>query len=113
MSVRPGDGLDPPLREYERQQGGYWLYGTDPYGSDKKWVPLMAEMTGPQTAEQAACYRPDAPTGYLAWWEWAERMGKTHTQRRCAAHGIWHEWVPREPADATPDHRQDQTDVSG
>lgn len=26
------------LVTYERQQGGYWLYGTDPYGADKRWV---------------------------------------------------------------------------
>ena len=38
---RPAESaLDPPLREYERQQGGYWLYGRDPCGDDKKWVPL-------------------------------------------------------------------------
>jgi hypothetical protein len=83
MSVRPRDGLDP------------------------------AEADVMLAAEQAACHRPDAPAGYLAWWDWAERMSKTHTQRRCAAHGLWHEWVPREPADATPDDRQDETDVPG
>ena len=27
-----------PLREYERQQGGYWLYGRDLFGRDRVWV---------------------------------------------------------------------------
>ena len=35
--------LDPPLREYERQQGGYWLYGRDPFGADRVWVPIERE----------------------------------------------------------------------
>jgi protein gp37 len=25
-------------RPFERQQSGYWLYGTDPHGDDKRWV---------------------------------------------------------------------------
>lgn len=25
----------------------------------------------------------DEPHGYVAWFEWAERMGKTHEQHRC------------------------------
>jgi protein gp37 len=25
-------------RPFERQQGGYWLYGTDPHGADKRWM---------------------------------------------------------------------------
>lgn len=30
------------LVEYERQQGGYWLYpqGCDVYGNGKVWVPV-------------------------------------------------------------------------
>jgi len=28
------------LVPYERDQGGYWLYGTDPFGADKRWVPV-------------------------------------------------------------------------
>ena len=30
------------LRPYEQQQGGYWLYGTDPFGADKRWIPVEA-----------------------------------------------------------------------
>ena len=26
------------LKPYERDQGGYWLYGTDPYGADKQFI---------------------------------------------------------------------------
>ncbi len=28
------------LLPYEQQQGGYWLYGTDPFGADKRWIPV-------------------------------------------------------------------------
>jgi hypothetical protein len=24
----------------EKDQRGYWLYGTDPFGADKAWVPV-------------------------------------------------------------------------
>jgi hypothetical protein len=30
------------LKPYEKQQGGYWLYGTDPFGADKRWIPVEA-----------------------------------------------------------------------
>ncbi len=36
------------LKPYERQQGGYWLYGTDPYGADKQFVRVRPPAeTGP------------------------------------------------------------------
>jgi hypothetical protein len=33
-----------------------------------------------------------APTGYLAWHEWAARKAKTHTQHRCPTCGFWVIW---------------------
>jgi protein gp37 len=31
--------LQPYLpRQFEREQGGYWVYGTDPLGTDKRWM---------------------------------------------------------------------------
>lgn len=33
-----------------------------------------------------------APTGYLAWHEWAEKMAKTHRQKRCATCGFYVIW---------------------
>ena len=30
------------LKPYEQQQGGYWLYGTNPFGADKRWIPVEA-----------------------------------------------------------------------
>lgn len=33
-----------------------------------------------------------APTGYLAWHEWAERKAKTHTQHQCPTCGLWAVW---------------------
>jgi len=29
------------LVPYEKQQGGYWLTGTDPFGADKRWIPVQ------------------------------------------------------------------------
>ena len=40
-----------PLREYERQQGGYWLYGRDPFGADRVWVSV-AEHEAARSAVQ-------------------------------------------------------------
>ncbi len=42
-----GDEAGPPLtpeevatmKPFERQQGGWWEYGTDPHGADKVWRP--------------------------------------------------------------------------
>ncbi len=33
------------LKPYEKQQGGYWLYGTDPFGADKQWIPVRPAET--------------------------------------------------------------------
>lgn len=35
------------------------------------------------------------PSGYVQWHEWAERMEKTHKQKRCPSCGFWAIWVPR------------------
>ena len=32
------------LVSYEKQQGGYWAYGTDPYGADKVWVSVSLDQ---------------------------------------------------------------------
>jgi hypothetical protein len=37
----------------------------------------------------------DAPQGYLAWHEWADKKGKTHRQQRCGECGLWKIWVPK------------------
>lgn len=42
----------------------------------------------------------DEPTGYVAWHEWAERMGRTHEQQRCPTPtcGRFSVWVKRQAA---------------
>lgn len=32
------------------------------------------------------------PSGYVAWHEWAERMSKTHRQKRCPVCGLLAIW---------------------
>jgi hypothetical protein len=32
------------------------------------------------------------PEGYVAWWEWADLMAETHTQRRCKGCEQWAIW---------------------
>lgn len=36
-----------------------------------------------------------APSGYLAWHEWAEKKSRTHRQIRCACCGLWTIWIPK------------------
>ena len=35
------------------------------------------------------------PDNYLAWHEWAERMGETHDQRTCDECGLYLIWTPK------------------
>ncbi len=41
----------------------------------------------------AAAYEPQ-PTGYVAWHQWAGRMARIHTQRKCDGCGLHNIWVP-------------------
>ncbi len=41
----------------------------------------------------AAAHEPQ-PTGYVAWHQWAGRMARTHTQRKCDGCGLHNIWVP-------------------
>lgn len=34
------------------------------------------------------------PDGYNAWHDWAQRMGKTHTQLKCDGCGLYAIWKP-------------------
>lgn len=36
------------------------------------------------------------PEGYIQWHAWAERMMKTHKQKRCPECGFWSIWVLEE-----------------
>lgn len=38
-----------------------------------------------------------APKGYIEWHEWADKMGKTHSQRKCCGCGIYAIWEPKQP----------------
>lgn len=35
------------------------------------------------------------PSGYVAWFEWAEKLNKTHEQKQCPTCGLYTYWVPR------------------
>ena len=35
------------------------------------------------------------PSGYVEWHLWAEKMGKTHKQRRCPGCGRYSIWEPK------------------
>jgi hypothetical protein len=47
-----------------------------------------------ETCPNAAQHTPE-PAGYLAWYEWARRMAKTHRQTRCHVCHRWKVWVPK------------------
>lgn len=36
-----------------------------------------------------------APSDYIQWHEWAEKMAKTHKQRRCPGCGLYAIWERR------------------
>lgn len=38
-----------------------------------------------------------APAGYVAWHEWAAKMGRTHRQVRCPGCGLFRVWVSKKP----------------
>lgn len=44
-----------------------------------------------------------APSGYLAAFEWAERMVETHDQLQCPGCDLWVIWEPGAPLAAAPD----------
>lgn len=53
-------------RGFERQQGGYWLYGTDPTGADKRWMagpPLGWVVAGGESGPGARPMHPDWARG--------------------------------------------------
>lgn len=43
----------------------------------------------------AAKRHTKAPTGYIAWHEWAEKKSKTHKQERCPTCGFFSIWKKR------------------
>ena len=40
-----------------------------------------------------------SPRGYIAWHQWARRMGRTHRCQRCPECSLWTIWVPKQPAE--------------
>jgi len=54
------------------------------------------------SAQQQPCEpHTAAPATYLAWHVWAEKMSKTHRQRRCKGCGLYVIWEPK-PGIAPP-----------
>ena len=37
----------------------------------------------------------EGPSGYVQWHHWADRMGRTHKQRRCRDCGFYSVWEPK------------------
>jgi hypothetical protein len=66
-------------------------------------------MTMTETTETADECEPhtETPRGYLAWDEWAERMGQTHVQRQCAGCGLYAIWEPKAGGLAAADPDED------
>lgn len=55
---------------------------------------LVAEDV-PPICSQSKLHAKDAPEGYLAWHEWAEKKAKTHDQSQCPGCGRWKVWTKR------------------
>ena len=41
-------------------------------------------------------HTPNQPTGYVAWFDWAKKMSKTHKQIKCEGCGLYSVWVPKQ-----------------
>jgi hypothetical protein len=56
-------------------------------------------MSGIWLADQQVCTpkHTPGPSGYIAWFEWAEKMAETHRPTRCPDCRLWAIWVPRQP----------------
>lgn len=68
------------------------------YAMPKRYAqPPEPEPSCPNQAEHTP-----APSGYLGWWSWAERMNRTHGQRRCEGCGRWAIWYPRAAGEFAP-----------
>lgn len=50
----------------------------------------------PATTPDCEPHTP-SPEGYVAFSEWSELMGATHTQRQCPGCGLYLIWEPKEP----------------
>lgn len=46
-------------------------------------------------ASKVECNHDPEPSGYLAWFEWAEQKAKTHDQLQCPHCKLWKIWVPK------------------
>lgn len=70
-------------------------------------MPPRRRKPEPDPCPQVDQHTP-APSGYLAWHEWAEEMMRTHTVRRCPGCGLYAIWIPhadtQETGPATPPH---------
>ena len=64
-------------------------------GGVGRLVPEREYFRGLRILEQTI-YKPGdpAPTGYLAWHEWAEKKARTHRQTRCPGCGLYKIWKP-------------------
>lgn len=40
-------------------------------------------------------HEPGRPDGYVAFFEWCDRMAKTHVQEKCTRCGLWKVWRKR------------------
>ena len=49
----------------------------------------------PNIEDHTAC-----PDGYLEWHAWAEKMSRTHRQRKCPSCGLYEIWEPKAPLPA-------------
>ena len=57
----------------------------------------MTARRSPEPPCPNAAEHTPAPADYLGWFSWAERMNRTHDQRRCEGCGRWAIWYRRPP----------------
>ena len=65
----------------------------------KRYAVYLDPVEGPTEVPNDQCalaaeHTPQ-PLLMLEWYEWVERMFRTHDQRACVGCGLWVIWVPR------------------
>lgn len=82
MSCRPRSGRGSAVAEREIPQRVKAVHG--------KFVPEFPGECEPHTP---------APSGYGAFFDWAEGMSEDHVQRQCVGCGLWAVWEPKAASD--------------
>lgn len=87
---RPDGRIDHrPRRKGDR--GNYMPYR--PINKDRQ--EFVNSNAAIRVAMKPECRHTEFPSGYVEWFDWAMKKGRTHDQVRCPHCGLYCRWVPK------------------